>query len=288
MKSGYIEKYQLLSEFKTVKEFNEHIWRFLDDHRTAFSKSELIAFHQLTKYSVKVIGVCNAKIGTLVSASHKEKGGISRSTFERMLRKAKKLGILSVHHALRQKGGYAHNVFVFHRYDAPLEENMKDRPTPEIPCPISETEAKSEPETTSFLETNSIKTIKNEYIRKEKAPSLTELDETYLPDYIPEAFVNCVKPFFPEATNIYTFWKKARLAYHQFEFNSPLELMVATVIKAFKTTVWQYKRKKIKTTFVQYFYGTLYGLFRVERRRERRRELSSLWPFNYNWLEAEG
>ncbi|WHY74530.1 hypothetical protein [Fictibacillus enclensis] len=77
-------------------------WRYIK----RFTKGELIAFQQLTRYCVKVIGVCNAKICTLVSACYK-KGVISRSTIERMFRKAKRLGIISVHHTLRSKGGYA-------------------------------------------------------------------------------------------------------------------------------------------------------------------------------------
>ncbi|UZJ79353.1 hypothetical protein [Fictibacillus sp. KU28468] len=275
MVPGKITNFKELSEFQTVKEFNESNKRFLEVHKEKFTKGELIAFHQLTRYSVKVIGVCNAKICTLVSACYK-KGGISRSTVERMLHKAKKLGIISIHHTLRNKGGYAHNVFVFRRFDRPPAENLTGRSAPKSPDTPKKEPIKTEPETTSLktkTQTNKTKTLRKETV------SASTLDYSYLPDYIPRNFITAVKPFFTTAAEICSLWQKARMAYMKLNFDKPLELLVPEVIQGFRITVYQYKLRKIKTSFAQYFYGVIYGMLTVERRRESYSNV-----LGYDWL----
>ncbi|WP_026679433.1 hypothetical protein [Fictibacillus gelatini] len=280
MRAGKIENFKLLSEFQTVEEFNSTIRRFLQDHRGEFTKGELLAFHHLTKFSIKVIGVCNAKIGTLVSSCLSDKGGVSRSTFERMLRKAKKLGILSIHHALRQKGGFAHNLFVFHQYDRASKEKLTEPARTEKPGGTRAERKFSQPETTS-LETNK-KIIKTNTLRLNGIDA-ADPDYTYLPDDIPKEFIHAVKPFFTRAIEIYSLWQKVRMAYRSFSFEQHLEELVDQAIYAFKVTVFQYKCGRIKTSFVQYFYGTLTTVFSREKRRERRRNDDPI-P---NWLEPD-
>ncbi|MCQ6264713.1 hypothetical protein M1K46_03405 [Fictibacillus sp. WQ 8-8] len=276
MVPGKVTNFKELSEFQTVKEFNESNKRFLEVHGEKFTKGELIAFNQLTRYSVKVIGVCNARIGTLVSACH-EKGGISRSTVERMLRKARKFGIISIHHTIRNKGGYAHNIFVFHRFDRLIQEKLTDRQSPETTC-----SSMKNPDIPAS-ETKNIETkekIKTKILRKQPAYSPT-LDYSYLPDYIPRDFIQAVTPFFTTAAEICSLWQKARIVYKKLQMERPLEILVPVVIQAFKITVYQYKLRKIKSTFPQYFYGVLYGILTVERSRERYAEVHT-----YDWLNA--
>ncbi|MDN4523961.1 hypothetical protein [Fictibacillus fluitans] len=280
MEPGKITNFKELSEFHTVKEFNESNKHFLEVHGENFTKGELIAFNQLTRYSVKVIGVCNARIGTLVSACH-EKGGISRSTVERMLRKARKCSVLSIHHTIRNKGGYAHNIFVFHRFDRPLPQQLTGRQSPQIPCSSMKKPDIPAPETKN-IETKNIKELKTKTIRKQPAFSSTTLDYSYLPDYIPMDFISAVKPFFTTAAEICSLWQKARIAYKKLQMERPLETLVPDIIQAFKITVYQYKLRKIKSTFSQYFYGVLYGILTVERRRERVAEVHT-----YDWLNAD-
>ena len=44
-----------------------------------------------------------------------------------MLRKARKFGILSIHHTIREKGDLSHNVYVFHRLDGMNEPQLTER-----------------------------------------------------------------------------------------------------------------------------------------------------------------
>ncbi|MGG3448500.1 hypothetical protein [Domibacillus aminovorans] len=89
MKSGHINNFKHLSKFSSLKNFNSNIEQWMIDIKSTFTKSELIALKRLLRFSAKIPGICNAKIQTIISATHEknEMGGISRSTFERMLRK---------------------------------------------------------------------------------------------------------------------------------------------------------------------------------------------------------
>lgn len=126
MKSGKIEDYKHLSKFKSTKEFNTHIEKWMADHKNKFTKGELIGLKRLIRYSCKYAGISNVKVATLIAATQKlDLGGISRRTFERMLVKAKELGIVSVHNTYSGRN-QRHNVYVFNRYK--LVETVQEQP----------------------------------------------------------------------------------------------------------------------------------------------------------------
>ncbi|MED2972881.1 hypothetical protein P4361_11675 [Fictibacillus sp. B-59209] len=130
-------------------------------------------------------------------------------------------------------------------------------------------------------ETKNIETkekIKTKILRKQPAFSPT-LDYSYLPDYIPRDFIQAVKPFFTTAAEICSLWQKARVAYKKLNIEKPLEMLIPEVIQGFKITVYQYKLQKIRTSFAQYFYGVIYGMLTVERRRESYSNV-----LGYDWL----
>src|SRR3954466_12541443 len=118
LKSGRIEEFERYSQFKSVKEFNTHVEMWLAVKKLEFSKGELVGLKRLVLFSVKVPGVCNAKIGTLLKAINEEYqgNGISRSTFKRMTIKAKELGILTIHETERKNGSQSSNLYSFNRF----------------------------------------------------------------------------------------------------------------------------------------------------------------------------
>ena len=134
LQSGNIIKFKHLSNFKTKGEFDQHIYNFLQDHAKNFTKGELEAFKVLVQYSIKYKGVANARIAIFTKTSHENNNGygFSRSTFERMLKKAVKLGILTIHSTNKvTKGGKGHNVYVFNRYDVQdIQEEVKEKKKP--------------------------------------------------------------------------------------------------------------------------------------------------------------
>jgi hypothetical protein len=289
MRAGNIYQFKKFSKFKTVAEFNKQKERFLQQHPDLFTQSEFIAFEVLTQFSVVVPGVANAKIATLVSACSGKQGGVSRATFVRMLRKAKTTGFLKVHKTYRASGGFAHNVFVFQLIDVSPETQLTYRGDAEVPSPGKDEDTNFAPETKNLFSNLQNKDLN---IRQEKNVTLPltpnnssfqDLDYTFVPDTVPQHFIHTVKPFFDQATEIYNFWEKALMAYRQFDLYQPLEQMTALVINAFKTTIFQYKHRKIKTSFMQYYYGTLTTMLSAEKRREH---TSNATAPRYNWLDA--
>jgi len=273
MKPGHVSQFSHLSLFQTVGEFNESMKQATYLHGHHFTKGERAALLVLVQFSVKYIGVCNARIDKLVKISQTKKQSISRSTFERMLRKAKKYNILSVHHTIREKGGYSHNVYVFHRFDGAI---LTDRNKLQTSAPASS------PPTNQPTETRSIKSIKplNKDLKQEiRKETLDSLDFSFVPSSIPKPFVAAVKPFFKSAKEISSLWDRARMAHRSNQLSQPIEVHVLTVIEAFKQSIFQLKSNQIKTSFIPYFYGTLNKLFSTEKRKE------TPVTWHWNWLD---
>lgn len=104
LKSGKVEGFEQFSQFTSLKEFNTHIEMWMLECKKEFTKGELVGLKRLVRFTAKVPGVCNAKIGTVLKAIHDEynENGISRSTFKRMIQKAMDLGIMTVHETERK------------------------------------------------------------------------------------------------------------------------------------------------------------------------------------------
>jgi hypothetical protein len=166
MKSGHIENFKHLSVFESLRDFNNNIEMFLAEHKSEFTKSELIAFKRLVRFSARVYGVCNAKVQTILAAINKAANGhgISRRTFERMIQKAKKLGIIVVHKTTRQNGGQGHNVFVFQRFVAPKNEKLTHRESVKKPTETSADESILKTETNTVSETSNLEIENKENI----------------------------------------------------------------------------------------------------------------------------
>ncbi|KZB90117.1 hypothetical protein A2U94_17845 [Bacillus sp. VT 712] len=117
MRTGKIEQFKSLSQFKSLKDFNNNIEQWMVDYKSEFTKSELIAFNRLKRYAAKVYGVSNVSINKLSAISKElDQGGISRSTFKRMLKKAKHFGIITVYDTERTDGSTSTNIYVFNCY----------------------------------------------------------------------------------------------------------------------------------------------------------------------------
>ncbi|MFZ7823668.1 transcriptional regulator [Priestia sp. 40] len=121
----------------------------------------------------------------------------------------------------------------------------------------------------------------NKYIRNDVN---FKLSSDYVPFFIPKAFKDTVRPFFPCADDIYDLWGKVRLAYKASRLEKPLEDVSFLPVQAFKETVFAYKRNRIKTNFAAYFFGTVRGIFVIERRKEVQRNGDS--KLFYNFLDS--
>ncbi|OIK11921.1 hypothetical protein BIV60_17200 [Bacillus sp. MUM 116] len=238
IKSGNIEGFEQYSQFSSLKEFNTHMEMWLSVHKKDFSKGGLVGLKRLVRFSAKVPGVSNAKIGTILKAIHEEyhDNGISRSTFKRMIQKAIKIGIMTVHETERKNGSQSSNLYVFNRFpqsEPPKEEEM------------------DHPKTSNLSKTN-----KQEINKRKEEPSV-EIDHTFVSDRVPKAFVQLVKYFFSDAKTIEEYWHMVNIAAYRGDREKEKDQVLATAIESFKQLVRKLKTKAIVKKPIAYFYGIL-------------------------------
>ncbi|WP_251028862.1 hypothetical protein [Bacillus sp. ISL-18] len=239
LKSGTIEGFESFSQFESLQEFNRHMEMWLLDHKKDFSKGELIGLKRLVRFSAKIPGVCNAKIGTILKAINREckENILSRSTFKRMVLKGKQMGIFTVYETERKNGSQSSNLYVFNRF--PSNEPPKH-------------ESMNRPKETSDL----LKTEKDQKIKKRKEEPI-HLDHTYVSNRIPQPFVEIVKCFFPDAKVIEEYWRMAHIIAYGYELHQETDLMVNLAIQSFKQLIRKLKLTKAVKNSIAYFNGIL-------------------------------
>lgn len=242
MINGQIEKFMKYSQFQSVEEFNSHLKQWLDEVGHKFSKSERMALKFLSRYAVKVVGVANVKIGTVLKTIHEEYNGngISRSTMKRMIIKAKQVGMIVTHELSRENGAQSSNLYVFMRRPEPPKPEQLDHPNKTI-----------------HLETKTIKELEN---RK-------ELDHTYTSEKVPVPFVKLVKCFFDSFQKIEEYWRMTELAAYKYVLEGNRELMLEVAIMSFKQTIRKMKRSHVKKP-VAYYYAVVISKFEEAFQRE--------------------
>lgn len=267
-----IQNFKEYSQFKSLKDFNNNIEQWMIEYKQQFTPSELIALKRLIRYSAKIYGVANAKINTILdSINEKSNGyGISRSTFKRMIIKAKRIGLLEVKETVRHNMSQSSNLYIFQRFN-----------TIEPPRTEGEQVETASEQQKDFSQLNHPKTSNNIFKTSNiNTTSLDDLDHTYLPSFIDSSFIDSARPFFT-AKKIYELWLRVLIAYKKSNVSRPLAEVIGAVNKAFKETVFLYKQGRIKTSFKGYFYRLCESYLAVERRREVKGR--SVIPF-YDWL----
>ncbi|PFN23378.1 hypothetical protein [Bacillus cereus] len=233
MQAGNITKFAHLSQFRDLKDFNNNVEQWMIDIKEEFTKSELIALKRLIRFSAKVPGICNAKIQTIVAATHDGTMGISRSTFERMLRKAKTLGLIEIHNTSK-RGYQAHNVYVF------------------IPYPVKEV-VQSENIDVPIKANNPSKSI-NLLNNKRIGDRVAILDHTYVSNRVPQRFIELVKCFFDDAKIIEEYYRMYHIStYHLNAYDSDDLLDIG--LDSFRQMIRALKRNKVRKNPYAYYYG---------------------------------
>ncbi|WP_223592425.1 hypothetical protein [Neobacillus bataviensis] len=222
IKSGNTEGFQQFSQFSSLQEFNDHIEMWLLEHKHEFTKGEIIGLKRLVRFAAKIPGVCYAKIGTILKSIHEQyqENGISRSTFKRMILKAKELGIITVFETERKNGSQSSNLYQFNRF-----------PTIEPP----KVEKMNHPIKTSNL----LKTEKDQKINKRNETS-EQLDHNFVGNRVPQPFVQLVKCFFSEAKTIEEYWHMVQIAAFRFECQNDTDNILDISLQAFRQLIFYY------------------------------------------------
>ncbi|WP_284037593.1 hypothetical protein [Neobacillus sp. 114] len=243
LKSGSIEHFEEFSQFTSLAQFNHHFEQWLLKHKADFSKGEIVGLKRLVRFAAKIPGVCNAKIGTILKSINEEyhENGISRSTFKRMILKAKEFGIITVYETERKNGSQTCNLYVFNRF--PVNEPPK-------------AEKMNQPIETSNL----LKTEKDQKNKKRKEEPL-ELDHSYVSNHVPKEFVKLVKYFYSDAKTIEELWHMTQIAAYKYFRENKTEQMLDVAIEGFKQLIRKLKFTKAVRNPISYFYGILLNKF---------------------------
>ena len=265
LKMKDVTAFKHLSNFTTIKDFNNNMEQILLDHKKSFTKSELIGLKQLLRFCAKVKGVATARICKIVSATFADgKMGISRKTFERMLAKAIKLGIITVKNGERENGSQTSNIYVFNRYETvkkhaeqrsqqPLEDNgiVSESATIDAPKPRKLTHLKaivlSKPLIFKFLKTRKENRVSN-IINK------VTFDHTFTAEYVPTDFRDFAKCYYDDAEQIEKLWKRVVIAGKKHGIDDTATL-VTIGIESLK--VMKRKMKHVRKDVTGYYYGIL-------------------------------
>ncbi|WP_088034846.1 hypothetical protein [Evansella clarkii] len=292
MKIGSVESFREFSQFTSVSEFNEHVRCWLDVYGGRFTKGERVGLSRLLRYAVKVTGVATGRIGTFLKAIHEEYAGngISRSTFKRMVVKAKEIGLLCVFELEREKGGQSSNLYVFQRYGG--EEGSVVSPAVGVKeesevyrvggrgsggVVVKEVEGEygsegvesADPVATSELPNpeqlnhhktySSFKTKTKEKDNKRNEP----LDHKFTCESVPKEFVSLVKCFYDSATVIEEYWKMVKIAAYKKVFDQEPVVILEVGLAGFRQMIRSVKKGRVRKP-IAYFYGGVNRKFKVE------------------------
>ena len=110
--------FKQISQFDSLKDFNNNYEMWLADHKRFFTKRELNFLNVYRKYAAKVPGIVTAKIKTVVQAAIEEyKLKTSERSAQRALAKARKIGIITLHTSYSPKTGLrGPNIAQFNKY----------------------------------------------------------------------------------------------------------------------------------------------------------------------------
>jgi hypothetical protein len=291
MKIGSVESFLEFSQFTSVVEFNEHVRCWLDVHGGRFTKGERVGLSRLLRYAVKVTGVATGRIGTFLKAIHEEYAGngISRSTFKRMVVKAKEIGMLCVFELEREKGGQSSNLYVFQRYGGDkglvvssavggkeeraeyrlggrgsgggvVEEAVAEYGGDGVVAadPVAASELPNK-EQLNHHKASSVKTKTKEKDNKRNEP----LDYKFTCESVPEVFVSLVKCFYDSATVIEEYWKMVKIAAYKKVFDQEPAVMLEIGLSGFRQLVRAVKKGRVRKP-IAYFYGVVNRKFKVE------------------------
>lgn len=238
IKSGIIKGFEGYSQFVSLAEFNRHLEMWMLEYKHDFTKGELVGLKRLVRFAAKVPGVCNAKIGTVLKAIHEEYHdlGISRSTFKRMILKATKLGIFTVHETERKNGSQSSNLYVFNRFatNEPPKQEEVNHPN----------------ETIILSKTNINKTTKRE---ETAAPA----EHLFVSDTVPKAFVELVNYFFPTPKAIEEFWRMNTITAYRNNCENEQETQLSVALDSFKQLVRKLKSNVTVKNPIAYYTGIL-------------------------------
>jgi hypothetical protein len=264
MQQSNIETFSDYSLFSTLKSFNSAIEQWMVDFKDTFTASEQIALKRLIRFSAKYRGICNARINTILNAI-KEKDtsvGLSRSTFKRMILKAKSIGLLVVKETVRGNQSQSSNLYIFQPYatnEPPRTENEQI----EVSSDQQEiVEQLNHPKASNLFKTNNLKQ--------------RTYTDNHQPDIIPDWLIN-KNPELVSTASIYFQTQEViefMKSYMSVSKSSklPQNELISCSVDALKQTIYRMRSfKRIRNKYA-YYTGVL-------KKKVRTAQIKQLWEY---------
>ncbi|NLO90311.1 MAG: hypothetical protein GX088_08345 [Clostridia bacterium] len=283
--------YNALKELKTFEnkqQINETVRAFLYQHKHELTPTAVNLLKIISRFALKIPGVCWTKIGTLADLA-----GKTSRTIHRALNQLEELGIIERRKTIRRNGGYGHPVIIILPQDVTPDviSDLSHREKETKTDVSTDEQPKNEPET-KISKTKSLRVNKN---NNDKRIDDIPLDESFVNKNIPREFVDQAKIGF-DALEIENLWKRVEIASRKTNYFLMNETEVA--IEALKETIKAYKRRRIRKTLGGYFYKTTVAIMKenieeyecemaAEKRRQAVKEGKVPSLLTFNWLEAD-
>lgn len=274
-----------LKTFENKQQVNETVRAFLYQYKHELTPTSVNLLKIISRFAVKIPGVCWAKISTLA-----ELVGKASRTIHRALNQLEELGIIERRKTIRKNGGYGHPVIIILPQDVTSDviSDLSHRQEPTKADTSTDEQPKNEPET-KIYKTKSLRVNKN---NNDKRIDDIPLDESFVNKNIPQEFVDQAKIGF-DALEIENLWKRVEIASRKTNYFLMNETEVA--IEALKETIKAYKRRRIRKTLFGYFYKTTVALMNnnieeyecemtAEKRRQAVKEGKIPSWLTFNWL----
>ncbi|MBM7096040.1 hypothetical protein JSY36_09760 [Bacillus sp. H-16] len=256
MVNDHVDSFKRYSQFDSVKEFNAHLNSWLSDPAVKLGKKEVIGLKALSRYAVKVIGVANANVATVLKTAQ---GQLSRATYKRMIQKAKAAGMVTVYGTVRKSGAQSSNLVVFNPYP------VQNEPGP----PVKMNPHKQ----SSFKPKDPKKIVKNNVRHDKMSPA------------VPERFSKVVSSFYPEQGAVKEFWSMTTRAAWRYCFEH-CDWLTDEAVLAFKEMISRLKQKKVNNP-VAYYFGILIKMLEQKYYEDLNRLADNITePPKGHWLHA--
>lgn len=262
-----LRNYQVFESLEQLNEFTNEVIKTFD-----LNENTRKVFFELSKFSVKVFGVCWLKVQTLADQLE-----LSYKTVQRCLKTLVGLGIIRRVVQMRVKnGGQGASLTIM------CPAVLTCRPEGEEPCLTYNLEPIQESETIiSKAKNNSLK----DYVPVPSETETHDIDTSFIEGTVEDWFIRLSSPFFNNKL-IKKLWKKAQQCFEWY-CTIPYYVDEETVTRAFKVTVYAYKVRKVKS-FVGYFFATLRNMveeIESELAAQKRREAKKNLPL-FDWLDS--
>ncbi|WJE17059.1 helix-turn-helix domain-containing protein [Halobacillus sp. ACCC02827] len=270
MMMNWVRKHQT---FQSKAELDKHVRSFLYRRKAALSEGTLEVLTFLWRHAVKFPGVTFPKRQTVVKST-----GLSESTVVRALRRLVQEGLIEKVRTTKPNGRQGVNLIVFLPQDTgslPVDDTPPDT--------LPDTPQKSEKPFHLCSEASFTQPETKEKQRKASLSKSVPLDASYLPSFIPNRFIQTTIPFL-QTDKILDAWRTVENAYKQSDLMMPLEAYEDLYIQTFKQGVYAWKKGRIRTELLRYYYGGLVRTFEIQARKEAFQRQESL--LYYDWLQV--